>query len=121
MNAESISDFQRRQRAAFATEREDWKAKGLHSFEEPDLPPPPPEDALPPGARAISAPVQGSVWQVLKAAGETVEAGETIMIVELMKMEVRVCALAAGRITNSAAAPGQVVRAGQRLGVIVTE
>ncbi|MBB5373321.1 5-oxoprolinase/urea amidolyase family protein [Acidocella aromatica] len=120
-NEASIAAFQRSQRAAFAAEREDWVAKGLHSFEEPDLPPPPPEDALPPGARGIAAPVPGSVWQVLKEPGETVAAGEPVMILESMKMEVRVAAPASGRISALAAAPGQVVRAGQRLGVIVTE
>jgi urea carboxylase len=38
-----------------------------------------------------------------------------------MKMEVRVAAPASGRLSALAAAPGQVVRAGQRLGMIVTE
>jgi len=120
-NAESIAAFQTQQRAAFATEREDWVARGLHSFEEPDLPPPPPEDALPPGARGISAPVPGSIWQVLKEPGEVVSAGEPVMILESMKMEVRVAAPANGRLAALTATPGQVVRAGQRLGVIVTE
>jgi urea carboxylase len=120
-NAESIATFQTQQRAAFAAEREDWVAKGLHSFEEPDLPPAPPEDALPPGARGISAPVPGSIWQVLKQPGEMVAAGEPVMILESMKMEVRVAAPANGRLAALTAAPGQVVRAGQRLGVIVTE
>jgi urea carboxylase len=36
-------------------------------------------------------------------------------------MEVRVAAPANGRLAALTAAPGQVVRAGQRLGVIVTE
>jgi len=38
-----------------------------------------------------------------------------------MKMEVRVLALASGVVETIAVIPGQVVRAGQRLGVIVTE
>ncbi len=120
-HAGSIAAFQRTQRAAFATEREDWVAKGLHSFEEPDLPPPPPEDALPADARGVTAPVPGSVWQVLKTPGEAVTAGEALMILESMKMEVRVLAPAAGRLFALAIAPGQAVRAGQRLGVIQTE
>ena len=120
-NAASIAAFQTRQRAAFAAEREDWVAKGLHSFEEPDIAPPPPEDALPPGARGITALVPGSIWQVLVEPGQSVNAGETVMIVESMKMEVRVTAPASGRIGALSAAPGQVVRAGQRLGVILPE
>ncbi len=120
-NADSINTFQTQQRAAFAAEREDWVAKGLHSFEEPDIPPALPEDTLPPGAKSIAAPVPGSIWQVLIEPGQSVRAGETVMIVESMKMEVRVVAAASGRIGAITTAPGQVVRAGQRLGVILPE
>ncbi|OYV36313.1 MAG: urea carboxylase [Rhodospirillales bacterium 20-64-7] len=120
-NAGSIGDFQRTQRAAFAAEREAWIARGLLSFDEPDLPPPVPEDTLQPGARSIAALVPGSVWQILKSAGEMVAAGEPLMILESMKMEVRVLAPAAGRLTSLSATPGQAVRAGQRLGVIEPE
>jgi urea carboxylase len=120
-NAASIAAFQTTQRAAFAAEREDWIARGLHKFEAPDLPPAPPEDALPPGARAVVAPVPGSLWQVMKAPGDVVAAGETLMILESMKMEVRIPAPAAGHLTAVNAVPGQTVRAGQRLGVIQPE
>jgi len=117
-NQPSIDEFQTTQRAAFAAEREDWAAKGLNKFEEPDIVPPPEEAPLAPGARGISAPVPGSVWQVLVAPGDAIRAGETVMIVESMKMEVRVVAPASGVIESIAAVPGQVVRAGQRVGVI---
>jgi urea carboxylase len=43
------------------------------------------------------------------------------MVIESMKMEVRVLAAASGIVKNVGAAPGQVVRAGQRLGVIMPE
>jgi urea carboxylase len=119
-NAVSINSFQTMQRAAFMEEREDWAQKGLNRFEEPVTSPPPEEAPLPPGARAIAAPVPGSVWQVLVAPGAAVKAGEPVMIIESMKMEVRVLASANGIIDSIAAAPSQVVRAGQRLGVITT-
>ncbi|MGE4482100.1 5-oxoprolinase/urea amidolyase family protein [Acidocella sp.] len=120
-NAESISAFQATQRAAFAAEREDWVTKGLNSFEEPDIAPAPEETPLPPGSRAIAAPVPGSIWQILTKPGAIVQRGDVVMILESMKMEVRVLATASGRITSLGAAPGQAVRAGQRLGVITTE
>jgi urea carboxylase len=120
-NQASIDSFQTMQRAAFKAEREDWAAKGLNKFEEPDVPPPPEEAPLPPGARGIAAPVPGSVWQVLVTPGSFVKVGDAVMIIESMKMEVRVLASANGRIDSIAATPGQVVRAGQRLGVITTE
>jgi urea carboxylase len=71
--------------------------------------------------RALPAPVPGSVWQVLRGPGERVAAGETVMIVESMKMEVRVTAPAAGVLAAIETAPGQVVRAGQLLAVIAPE
>jgi urea carboxylase len=120
-NQTSIDVFQATQRAAFAAEREDWAAKGLNRFEEPDAPPPPEEAPLPVGAKGIAAPVPGSVWKVLVAPGDKISVGQTVIIVESMKMEVRVLAAANGVIESVAAVPGQVVRAGQRLGVIATE
>jgi urea carboxylase len=118
-NQASIDAFQTTQRAAFAQERQDWADKGLNNFKEPDAVPPPEESPLAPGARGIAAPVPGSVWRVLVAAGDKIGAGDAVMIIESMKMEVRVLAPASGTIESLAAIPGQVVRAGQRLGIIV--
>jgi urea carboxylase len=58
------------------------------------------------------------VWQVLVAPGDNIKVGEPVMIIESMKMEVRVIAASSGVIESIAAAPGQVVRAGQRVAVI---
>ena len=120
-NAQSIEAFQLRQRAAFAAEREDWAEKGLTSFEEPDIAPPPEEAPLPAGSRAIAAPVPGSIWQIAAAPGTRVQRGDVLMILESMKMEVRVLANTAGRVAALNAVCGQTVRAGQRLGVIETD
>ncbi|MDE1906983.1 MAG: biotin/lipoyl-binding protein, partial [Rhodospirillales bacterium] len=90
-------------------------------FEEPDIAPAPEETPLPPGSRAIAAPVPGSIWQILAEPGAMVQRGDVVMILESMKMEVRVQATAPGRIASLSTTPGQTVRAGQRLGVIITE
>lgn len=45
----------------------------------------------------VLAEVTGKVWKVLVAEGETVEEGQTLIIVESMKMEIPVDAPAAGR------------------------
>jgi urea carboxylase len=117
-NAASIDAFQATQRAAFEAERQDWVAKGLNTFEAKEAEAPPEEWPLAAGAKGIASPVPGSVWQVLVAPGDTVKIGDTVMIIESMKMEVRVIAAANGVIESIGAAPGQVVRAGQRVGVI---
>ena len=117
-NAESIAAFQTTQRAAFAAERADWAAKGLNTFEEVEAEPAPEEAPLAPGERAIAAPVPGSIWQVLAQPGERSQAGDPIMIIESMKMEVQVRSPASGIVQTLSGAKGQVVRAGQRLGII---
>jgi urea carboxylase len=119
-NQASIDAFQTTQRAAFEAERQDWAAKGLNTFEEKEPEPAPEELPLPPGSKGIASPVPGSVWQVLATPGEKISIGDTVMIIESMKMEVRVIAAANGFIQAIAAAPGQVVRAGQRVGIIST-
>jgi urea carboxylase len=117
-NQASIDAFQTTQRAAFEAERLDWVAKGLNRFEEKEPEAAPEELPLPVGAKGIASPVPGSVWQVLVSPGDRVAVGDAVMIIESMKMEVRVIAAASGVIESIGAAPGQVVRAGQRVGVI---
>jgi acetyl-CoA carboxylase biotin carboxyl carrier protein len=42
--------------------------------------------------------VTGTVWKIVAEVGQRVEAGETIMIIESMKMEIPISAEAAGVI-----------------------
>jgi acetyl-CoA carboxylase biotin carboxyl carrier protein len=59
--------------------------------------------------------VTGAVWKILTQVGQRVEAGETIMIVESMKMEIPVMAEEAGVIQKflvkekTSVSEGQVV------------
>jgi len=59
--------------------------------------------------------VSGSVWTVLVAAGDSVDAGQALVVVESMKMEVTLSAVRAGRIERLLCAEGQSVTAGQAL------
>jgi urea carboxylase len=117
-HADSIASFQATQRAAFAAERADWAAKGLNTFEEIEAEPAPEEAVLEAGERAIAAPVPGSIWQVLVQPGDRISAGDPIMIIESMKMEVQVRSPASGIVQTLTGAKGQIIRAGQRLGII---
>jgi len=72
------------------------------------------------GAR-IAAPVAGLLVKVLAAAGQTVAAGETLALIEAMKMETRVTALAPGRIAAVHASAGAQVASGALLFEIETE
>ncbi len=71
--------------------------------------------ALPPGATAVESPVPGSVWKILVEAGREVSEGETLIIVESMKMEIAVCAPSSGLVREIRCAEGRPVQLGQAL------
>ena len=56
----------------------------------------------------------GSVWKLLVKDGEAVAEGQTLFILEVMKMEVPYEAPAAGTVTGLAIAEGDVVEEDQR-------
>ncbi|KAK0330270.1 hypothetical protein LTR94_033496, partial [Friedmanniomyces endolithicus] len=89
-NAEDIAAFEARRQAAFDAERADWQRRGefdrVATLTEEDAPPPAAIE-VPAGADVIEAPFGGSVWKLLVAAGDAVEAGDTIAVIEAMKME----------------------------------
>jgi len=66
----------------------------------------------------VASEVIGSVWKVEKAVGDAVEAGEIIMILESMKMEIPVEAPVGGTIAELAVAPEDSVDEDQLLCVI---
>jgi biotin carboxyl carrier protein len=71
------------------------------------------------GSGLVTAPMPGKVVAVLVAEGDTVEAGQTLVLVEAMKMETALAAEIAGRVATLAVAPGQLVEAGQVLVEVV--
>jgi geranyl-CoA carboxylase alpha subunit len=64
---------------------------------------------------AIAAPVAGLLIKVLAEPGEIVEAGQTLALIEAMKMETRVTAACAGRIVAAHAKTGEQVANGALL------
>lgn len=64
---------------------------------------------------SLAARMPGKVLDVLAQPGQEVEAGATLVVVEAMKMELRVTAPAAGRVAQVFVRPGDVVDQGQRL------
>ncbi len=69
----------------------------------------------------ISAEISGNVWKLLVAEGAVVEAGQTLAIVEAMKMEFEITASVAGIVTGLHCKPGAVINAGDPVAVIDTE
>ena len=56
--------------------------------------------------------VSGSVWKVEVAVGQAVAEGDTLLIVESMKMEIPVAAPAAGLVQEIFVAEGEMVEDG---------
>lgn len=65
--------------------------------------------------KALRAAISGTVTKVLVEKGQKVDAGETVLVLEAMKMETEVTAPAAGVVADVAVAPGEAVSGGQLL------
>jgi acetyl-CoA carboxylase biotin carboxyl carrier protein len=57
----------------------------------------------------LKADITGSVWKVLKAAGESVEEDEPILVMESMKMEIPVTSPEAGVVREVLVKEGDTV------------
>ena len=66
----------------------------------------------------VRAEMVGNVWRVVAHQGDTVADGDTIVIIESMKMEIPVLAESAGTVTNLPVEEGQVVQEGDLIAVI---
>ena len=63
-------------------------------------------------AEEIRAEMVANVWKVVAAAGDAVAAGDTIVILESMKMEIPVLAEDGGTLVELAVNEGDVVQEG---------
>ncbi|WP_290523126.1 urea carboxylase [Alcanivorax sp.] len=68
----------------------------------------------------ISAEISGNVWKLLVEEGATVKEGDTVVIVEAMKMEFEIVANASGKVTGLHCQPGAIINAGDPVLVINT-
>jgi acetyl-CoA carboxylase biotin carboxyl carrier protein len=66
----------------------------------------------------VRAEMVANVWQVVASEGDTVADGDTLVILESMKMEIPVLAETAGTLTKMAVAEGDVVQEGDLIAVI---
>ncbi|WP_042171250.1 urea carboxylase [Paenibacillus gorillae] len=119
---DSVEQFRVKQRAAFTAERESWKALGLAEYvSESDSGQLDEEETLPPGTEAVRCNMPGSVWKVLVSPGEAVKKGDTLLIIESMKMEFSQQASCDGVVASVFVKPGDEVHTGQLIVGITTE
>jgi urea carboxylase len=111
------SAFRKTQQEAFAEERHRWAERGEFSaaMEEDAAAPVTTEQPVPPGCSLLRSPTTASVWRLQTETGNTVEAGQRVLILEAMKMEIAVHAPQAGEIVEILCQAGSLVTTGQPL------
>jgi acetyl-CoA carboxylase biotin carboxyl carrier protein len=66
----------------------------------------------------IRAEMVANVWKVVASEGDELEDGDTLVILESMKMEIPVLAEGGGKLTRLAVAEGDVIQEGDLIAVI---
>jgi biotin carboxyl carrier protein len=69
-------------------------------------------------AEEIRAEMVANVWKVLVAQGDPVSDGDTLVILESMKMEIPVVTESSGSVTELAVGEGDVVQEGDLIAII---
>jgi acetyl-CoA carboxylase biotin carboxyl carrier protein len=69
-------------------------------------------------AEEVRAEMVANVWKIVVAPGDAVEDGDTLVILESMKMEIPVLAESSGRVTELRVGEGDVVQEGDVIAVI---
>jgi urea carboxylase len=116
-NAESIAAFRSRQQAAFELEIAHWASQENTASASLAAAVAPEEEAVPEGDR-LAAPMHGVIWKVLVEPGQRVEAGQVVLIIEAMKMEVKVPSPKAGVVKAIRCTSGQSVATGDILAIL---
>ena len=114
---ESIATFTAHRQQAFDQELQRWIASGQINFESEQhlTSETGEEEALPGNCVAIDSPVAGSVWQLLVKQGDAVSEGQTLAVLESMKMEIEITAPHAGTVYAINRSEGSQISAGQAL------
>ncbi|MBN6205508.1 acetyl-CoA carboxylase biotin carboxyl carrier protein subunit [Ralstonia pickettii] len=66
----------------------------------------------------ILASMAGNVWKVVKNAGDTIKAGEDVVILESMKMEIPIASETDGTVKELKVAEGDFVNEGDEIAII---
>ena len=118
-NKEESNTFQNKRAQAFEDERLMWKEKGLDSFdtkieasEEKD------SLILKDDEEAVESIMSGNIWKIEVKVGDKIKAGEVLVILESMKMEVDVEAEVSGTISQILYKEGDNIESGNILIVI---
>ncbi len=113
-NAQDIEAFQRMRSAAFEEELQRWRDTGQFHFESSQVLVEEKND-VPENVTVIESSVAGSVWKIQTKRGDLVTSGETIAVLESMKMEIDIVSPSTGKIHTVLKQQGDLINAGQAL------
>ena len=110
--APELEVFRARQKVAFDQEVAHWAGSGTmaEAVEEAE-----PEAALEAAGTSVLADISGNVWKIVAKTGDRVQAGDTLMILEAMKMEFAIPAPCEGVVLAFHCKPGSLIDAGDLL------
>lgn len=116
-HADSIHAFKTIQQDNFEAERRRWHEAGLAEYVVEDLALAVNDECLviAEGGYAVESHMPGSVWKIECAQGDIVEKGETMLVIEAMKIEIPIVAPSRMRVDAIAIEKGQTVKTGQVL------
>jgi urea carboxylase len=119
-NVPEIAAFKARQQGAFEAERQRWRDEGLDTYiaDETRSRAVTEDDVWPEGTSPVHASATGMVWKIEVEHGAGVIAGQTLIVIESMKMEIAITALMSGVVRELRCELGRVVRAGQIVALI---
>jgi urea carboxylase len=113
---ESVGEFKAVREQAFDEELQRWRDDGQFTFDAPEAT----ENTalmneIPQGVVPLDSSISGNIWKVEVQEGDTISEGQTLLILESMKMEISIQAHEAGKINKVWVSAGQEVQAGQCL------
>lgn len=112
----SINAFKAKQKAAFEAERQHWIATGQANYSQEAEAEKPVEMLTAPAGHVLTkSHVAGNLWQIKVAEGDSVQAGDVLLVVESMKMEIAITAQSSGVVSQLLCSEGSPVAAGQAL------
>jgi len=117
-NKHDIAQFKARREQAFDEELARWHANGQFNYEQKEVAEENHDSDIPADATRVDSSVSGSVWQTAATIGQDVKAGDVLLILESMKMEINITAPCAGKVTHILKTDGARVQAGQTLVVL---
>jgi len=109
---DSIAEFRAQQQHAFSAEVGLWKESVDH---QEHLVAEAPDETDYSAYAALHASMTGNIWKILVEQGQIVKKGETIAIIEAMKMELPVYAADDGTVKAIICRAGQTVHSGEPL------